>query len=201
MRIFALLLLTFLSISLLEAQTTRQDNYNTPVRGVQQEVGIQLSNLSSFGFLYKRQYRANKYIVLDAFSQGVRFGLNSNTYTDGNNFTIAVGHEHRRSIAKDNVSFIRGLGGSLGYTTYYEVHVDHFHRYRYAELGLFYKLGFNFKTEKNWNFSLEARPGLYFDGFGNNNNNNNDINTSVFIPPIRIGITKSFSSAFPLSRR
>jgi len=199
MRIFTLLLFTILFVGLSEAQTVRQDNYTTPMKGVQQEVGIQLSNLSSFGFLYKRQYRQNKYIVLDALSNGLRFGINSNTFYDGNNFTVAVGHERRRSIAKDNVSFIRGLGASLGYSTYYVDHIDHFHTYRSGTLGVFYKLGFNFKTEKNWNFSLETRPGLYFEGFGNNENNT--IDTSLSIPAIRLGITKNFSSDFPISRR
>ena len=118
------------------------------------EIGIRLSGINEFDFIYKKQKKPNKYIRYRLISTDIRF----RKIEDGNRISfatgLAIGKEKRNKIS-DRLSFIHGLEPSL-YFSLNKTDEETQTNYR-PSIG--YVLGFQYQI-KTFYVNVEAIPAL-----------------------------------------
>lgn len=138
--IIAQFLISALFLSNIMAQTTDQ--------GLKKEIGIRMTGVSDFDFMYKKQKSENKYTRLRLLSASLSTGSFSSSLSAG----FACGKEKRKLIAKD-FYLIKGwefMGSTSisGSTTLS------------SSIGVGYVLGFQYNINEKFIVNLETIPSL-----------------------------------------
>lgn len=177
-------------------------NSNLKAQESKHEVGVQMSNLSNFVLLYKKERKENTYTVFNASrtGSGSFWGYNGGSISSSVN--LSIGNEKRKAIT-DNLSFIRGIGASISAGNAGENNV--FRELYYqgtVTTRLFYKLGLNLEVNEQWNISLECRPGFSIKShFYGDKPVQYRASFSSDQSALRLGVTYSFSKSKVFSKK
>lgn len=133
-------LISAMFLSNVMAQTTDQD--------LKKEIGIRMTGVSDFDFIYKKQKSENKYTRLRLLTAGLSIGsYNSSLYAG-----FACGKEKRKLIAKD-FYLIKGWE-FMGSTSILETTAFS------SSIGVGYVLGFQYNISEKFIVNLETIPSL-----------------------------------------
>ncbi len=119
---------------------------------VDRELGLRMSGLDNFNFIYKKSKGENKFLRIRAGAFNARFNSENEALNVG--LTLAIGVEKRKPI-DDKLSFIHGLEPSLQVSGNFN---DQNNFSVNPSLG--YVLGFNLNISDSFGINLEAIPSI-----------------------------------------
>jgi hypothetical protein len=152
---------------------------NTTAQEVDREIGLRMSSLNSFNFVYKKAKEENKYLRFQAGAFNANFAsINNSEDLLALGFNLAIGIEKRKPI-DDKLSFIHGFEPALRFSL---ATGDNSQAAFNPSIG--YVLGFQLNISDSFGVNLETTPsiGASFyvddDGFGDNTNYNLGFNSN-----------------------
>ncbi len=129
---------------------------------VNREIGLQMSNLNDFSFIYKKQRSANKYLRIRAGNFNFTANISNDNSFGGIAAGFGIGFEKRKSI-DDKLEFIHGFEPTLSVQRTNQSSPSSILDQRTIDNispSLGYILGFQLAASKFLSISLETRPSL-----------------------------------------
>ena len=151
------------------------------------EIGIRLSGLNDFDFIYKKQKAENKYTRLRLISGNFSIADFEN-FNSSFSLGLTYGKETRIYL-KDNFSFVKGweIIGSVGSTTAQQQTTF------YVSPGLGMVLGFQYDVNENFSLTIETIPILSADlNINSNSTKISNFNLGFNSNSIALGIMYKF---------
>lgn len=129
------------------------------------EIGPRLTNLSSFGVIYKRETARKNYLRIRLLAGDVAFRSVGDNQSGQFSIGAAIGLEKRRKLA-EKIQFVHGFEPSLDVslnTTFDATSV-------LLQAGIGYVIGMQYDLSESLYISLETIPSLSFSGTATSRN-------------------------------